>query len=60
MVTRENQINAILNNISKCEHFLDLIMTQTESLDGFCFYYPADCMDRLKIMKTILEMELKI
>ena len=52
-------INEIINNISRCEYFLDLILTQTDSISAFGSFYPLECLEKLKIMKTILELEIR-
>jgi hypothetical protein len=49
----------ILEVISKCELWLDVLLTQTEEIGGFGSSYPKKCLDSLKLFRTILDMEIK-
>ncbi len=50
-------IHETLKTIEKCEYFLDILLTQTEEVGGFCSFYPKECQKYLETMKTILEIE---
>jgi hypothetical protein len=44
--------------ISRAESELDVLLTLTEEIGGFGSSYPKKCLESLKLMRTILEMEL--
>lgn len=49
----------MLTSISRCELELDILLTQTEQIGGFGSSYPRNCLESMKLFRTILEMELK-
>jgi|GEM_PF-1814677 len=58
LLDREHNLN-MLEVISKCELWIDVLLTQTEEVNGFGSSYPKRCLELLKTFRVILEMELK-
>ena len=54
-----DKINDQLKSIARCEYELDLLLSKTDEVGGFGSYYPKKCLEHLKLMRDILEMELK-
>lgn len=46
--------------ISHAQVILDILLTQTEELGGFGSFYPKKCLELLKTMQTILQMEIDV
>ena len=44
--------------ISKIELLLDVLLISTQNVGGFGSSYPTKCLEHMKTMRTILEMEL--
>lgn len=58
LVKRQSALT-MLESIIKLQLYLDILLKQTEEVGGFGSYYPKKCIESLKTLKTILEMELK-
>jgi hypothetical protein len=54
-----NAAHSMLNTISKIQYFLDVLISQCDSIGGFGKHYPKECRINMKTLKTILEMEIK-
>lgn len=55
-LTKQHAIDQ-LEVISRAESWLDVLLSQTEEIGGFGSFYPKKCLDLLKTMRTILQME---
>ena len=48
-----------LHAIARCEYELDLLLSKTDDAGGFGSFYPKKSLEHLKLMRAILETELK-
>lgn len=55
----KHKAEGILALISRCLYHIDLLLTETEKLNGFASQYPKECLEKLKRMQIIFELEIK-